>query len=672
MSFLYPTFLWALIALAIPIIIHLFNFRRYKKVYFTNVRFLKQVQEQTTAKSNLKHLLILLSRMLALAFLVFAFAQPYIPLSEEKSEASNQTASIYIDNSFSMDALSEDVSLLELSRKKAREIVQAFPDQARIQVLSNEKSAGQYRFLSPEQALAAIDEIEISPQKAGLKEIIDFSRQSEEFSREDRFFILSDFQRNAFHLPKDTFANVFFIPIQSVRDQNLYIDSAWVTSPVAFKNQSIEIIARIVNDGEEDISASTIQLSSGNQNLAISDFSVKAGESISDTLVFTPQNSGWQGLELKIDDYPIIFDDSYFLALKVSESLKVFGIYEDESSTYLKALFDDSERFIWESQSIAALDYKQFSDFSLIILDNLKSIPSGLAYALQSYVENGGNVILFPAEDADIASVNEFLRLYNAFSISEYIAENKVELNKLNEKATIWEDVFESVPDNLSLPDVMSRFVTNSNTLSREEELMGFRDGSSFISKFPYQNGSFYFVAAPLGEKYSEFPVHALFVPFLYKAAISGGYAQKVAHSIDTKTPIIVQGVSLLSEEILRLKSGEMEFIPGQKSLGNSLILDIGSDIRSAGLYDLLQEDNKREAIVALNYNRDESVMDFLSIDELKNIAASFNYNIIDNYKAGLTNIVQQLESGIALWKLCIIFALIFLSAEVLLLRFWP
>ena len=79
MQFLYPTFLYALLALAIPIIIHLFFFRRFKKVYFTNVRFLKEIKEETSARQRLKNLLVLLMRLLAMAALVLAFAQPFLP-----------------------------------------------------------------------------------------------------------------------------------------------------------------------------------------------------------------------------------------------------------------------------------------------------------------------------------------------------------------------------------------------------------------------------------------------------------------------------------------------------------------------------------------------------------------------------------------------------------------
>ncbi|MDX5321532.1 MAG: BatA domain-containing protein, partial [Bacteroidota bacterium] len=79
MKFVNPQFLWAFGVLAIPIIIHLFNFRRFKKVIFPNLRFLKEVQLKNKNKRELRKYLVLASRLLALSFLVLAFAGPFIP-----------------------------------------------------------------------------------------------------------------------------------------------------------------------------------------------------------------------------------------------------------------------------------------------------------------------------------------------------------------------------------------------------------------------------------------------------------------------------------------------------------------------------------------------------------------------------------------------------------------
>src|SRR5882757_6700676 len=100
MSLVYPSFLWALSALSIPIIIHLFNFRKTTRIYFSNTQFLRQVKQETTQKRRLKQLLVLASRLLFLFFLVMAFAQPFLPAKEEL--ASQHNISLYLDNSYSM------------------------------------------------------------------------------------------------------------------------------------------------------------------------------------------------------------------------------------------------------------------------------------------------------------------------------------------------------------------------------------------------------------------------------------------------------------------------------------------------------------------------------------------------------------------------------------------
>ena len=130
MQFLYPAFLFGLLALAIPVIIHLFNFRRFKTVYFTNVRFLKNIQEETATKSRLKHILVLISRMLAIIFLVLAFAQPFIPSEQSADKATKKAVSIYIDNSFSMEAVNNDEQLLNIAKRKAEETISSYGQSA--------------------------------------------------------------------------------------------------------------------------------------------------------------------------------------------------------------------------------------------------------------------------------------------------------------------------------------------------------------------------------------------------------------------------------------------------------------------------------------------------------------------------------------------------------------
>ena len=171
MKFLYPQFLYALASLAIPIIIHLFNFRKFKTVYFSNVRFLKEVKQQTKAQSELKHLLVLLSRLLAITALVLAFAQPYIPENNQKL-ADKNAISVYVDNSFSMDAENESGKLLQTAQQKAEAVAQVYQNTDEFQIITNDLSGKHQRLMSKELFIEQLFEIESSSHTTPISKLV--------------------------------------------------------------------------------------------------------------------------------------------------------------------------------------------------------------------------------------------------------------------------------------------------------------------------------------------------------------------------------------------------------------------------------------------------------------------------------------------------------------------
>lgn len=141
-------------------------------MYFTNVRFLREVKEQTTARNRLKHLLVLLCRLLALAFLVFAFAQPFLPQTANTVAQGSRAVSVYIDNSFSMQARTQnDVQLLDKAKLKAREIANAYGPEDRFQLLTNDFEGKHQRLVGKDEFLANLDEVQLSPNVQTLNKV---------------------------------------------------------------------------------------------------------------------------------------------------------------------------------------------------------------------------------------------------------------------------------------------------------------------------------------------------------------------------------------------------------------------------------------------------------------------------------------------------------------------
>lgn len=160
-QFLHPIFLYGLFALAIPVILHLFSFRKYKKVYFSNFSFLASLQQQKKNSSKLKNLLLLFLRLLALASIVFAFATPYIqPKKNILPVEKSSKIIIYIDNSFSMSNTGTKGSLLEEAKKHLFDIIAAYPAGTNFALLTDDEAHN--RTLTKEQATALLPGIKTS------------------------------------------------------------------------------------------------------------------------------------------------------------------------------------------------------------------------------------------------------------------------------------------------------------------------------------------------------------------------------------------------------------------------------------------------------------------------------------------------------------------------------
>jgi len=197
MHLLYPAFLFALISLVIPVLIHLFNFRKYQKVYFSNVQFLKDIHEQQSSRRNLKERLILAARLLALLFLVLAFTRPYISNQHTENAGSQQAVSVFVDNSYSMQTLNSEGTLLDEAKRRAKEIASAYGINDRFQLLTQDFEGRHQRLLNRDEFNDAVDAVKISPQSRNLQQII--NRQQSLLGMQANalrsIYIISDFQK---------------------------------------------------------------------------------------------------------------------------------------------------------------------------------------------------------------------------------------------------------------------------------------------------------------------------------------------------------------------------------------------------------------------------------------------------------------------------------------------
>ncbi len=675
MQFLFPGFLWALLALSIPIIIHLFYFRRFKKVYFTNVRFLKEVKEESSARSKLRNLLVLLMRLLALAFLIFAFAQPFIPTGDEVQQG-QKAVSIYVDNSFSMESLSEDIPLLERAKQRAREIIAAYAEDDRFQVLTNDFEGRHQRLLSQEDALVMVDEISIRPSVRTLDEVLERQQQVLRGSDLESLvaYQVSDFQQNTaanlFNW-QDTSIQVNLIPLQAVQENNISIDSAWFESPVQVINQTNPLLIKVRNWGNEDAENIRLSMNYGGQEQPIGSLSIPAGEYIIDTAQVTILRTGWQQATLNITDYPITFDDRYYLTFQVAEKVNMLSIYEATPNRYVAAAFTNNPYFELANQSSQGLDYSSFSNYQLIILNDLTTISSGLSLELNQYVNNGGNVLIFPSANANTNSYNQFLRTFPADELRDYQTQQRG-VGSINTDEFVFNDVFENTNSNLKLPVSQANYRLSNFSTRGQETLLVYRDGSPYLTKYQVGQGNLYLSAAPLNEELNDLVRNGeIFVPMIFKMAISAGEAPKIAYTIGQDRVLEAEHQVTQGEQIYQLRGTSKEFIPEQRIARSKVVLNVNNQVEEDGIYELSLESDEILHQYAFNYDRQESNLTYYNADDLVRQVGDRMTILDETAEANFEQLIGERSRGVVLWRWCLILALVFLGIEVLLLRLW-
>lgn len=670
MAFINSWFLWALLALLVPVIIHLFHFRRYKKVLFTNVRFLKELKEEQNARRKLRNLLVLATRILALAFLILGFAQPFL-VENNNVDLSNKNVGIFIDNSQSMASLSKDIPLLDKAKAKARDIVNTYGEQELFQILTNDFEGRHQRLLTKEDALSMIEEISITPKAQKLTSVLQRHQQIlKGTDRTARAYLISDFQQTINDLENytDTSMVVDLLSLQSVQEKNISVDTAWLEAKVPMINENNELIFKITNHGNERAENVKLSLIQQGQNKPVGSLNIEANSTVVDTVNIALTTTGWQKLELKVSDYPITFDDSYYMSFEVSDEIKTLAINENSSNKYLNSVFDGMPYHSLDNVPVNRIDYSKFSSYKLIVLNDVNNITSGLATELENFILAGGNVLCFLSKNLDKNAYNSFLNRMAADEIVQKNTQEK-EVSRINEDEFIFNEVFEKAKTNRQLPKSQVSYKLTSYQNRDRDILLANRDASAYLLKYSRQEGHLYVCTSPLDIKENDLAINAeIFVPMLYKMSISSQTTEDMALTIG-KDNIITVPNNTDDQEMTYVVKGEEEFIPGQRRSKNTMLLDINNQIKKAGYYDISLA-NKTIKTVAYNYDRIESNLNTTSNDDL-----SYNNPKVtllnDNQAANLAQIITEKDRGKQLWKWCLIFALIFLGIETLLLRFW-
>ncbi len=638
MQFQHPELLWGLFLLLIPIFIHLFQLRRYKKTPFTNVKFLKKVVSESRKSRSLKKWLLLFTRLMLIAAAICAFAKPFLA---NKSATAKKETVIYLDDSFSMQAKTENGTLLS---DAVQELAEVLPADQTFSLFTNSKL---YKNIVLKDVQNELLRLPHGSKQLALNDIYLKAKtlfETEVNSIKD-LIVVSDFQQNMLNSANDTLLGVNTNLVSKRKEgiQNIAIDSVYVSSA---SNENIELTAIISTNST--IENTAVSLFNGDKLIAKSSANFQANTK-SEVLFTVSANEPIKG-RIAISDSGLPYDNQLFFNIDAAEKIKVLSI-ENSSSNFLKKIFTPDE-FDFSAYPLKNLNYSRLSDKNFIILNELDQIPQALASSLTSFKNKGGSILVIPSNTIELQSYNALLSSFMPTKFDQPVKKEK-NITRISYDHPLFQNVFDKQVSNFQYPKVNQYYQVKTNSA----KILNYQDGMPFL----LGGSNVYAFTASLAETNSNFKYSPLIVPTLYNMGLKSLKLPKLYQLLKSNASVDIS-MKLSKDTILKMEKEGEEFIPRQQSFANKVTLNFDDNPTTDGIYSLINN-TKQTHNISFNYSKNESELTYADMSQLQ----AFSKN------NSLKKLFKQFQSNYnvnELWKWFVTLALLFMIIEVLIQKF--
>jgi len=639
MQFKHPEILYFLFLLLIPILVHLFQLRRFKKEYFTNVQFLKELSLQTRKSSQIKKWLLLTTRLLILTALIFAFAQPFFEAKDAKA-VTNETY-IVVDNSFSMQAQGQRGPLF---KRVLEDLQQHLPENQNFSLITSDDNFWETDIKSSQKE---IQNLKYSASEFSLNQVLSQIKSRKTPFQKD-VIIISDFlNADAKTLEKiDTEFNTFLIPVKAEKKNNISIDSVFIKETT---DKFYEIGFQLTNFGTEK---AEIPLGIYNENKLIAKSVVKFDTNKKEVFFTLPKQT-FNGYA-SITDEGLAYDNELYFSISEPKKINVLSIGTAEKSNFLAKIYQSSE-FNYANTELNNLNYNELEKQEVIIINELSKVPQALQTTLTDFAKKDGNVIVIPSVESNSGELNNWLRNLGTIKFSKNEKTKKL-ITKISFSHPLYKNVFEKNISNFQFPSVNQHFEVTTTAAP----ILRFEDETPFLSAF----GKLYVFSAALNRENSNFQNSPLIVPTFYNMAQNTNRSGILALKIGIENPLTVEA-ELRKDEILTVKprnsSDAADFVPSQQIKNNKVQVTFDNAPEQAGNYAIYQNENVVQNI-SFNYPRTES--------NLNDVAADLSNYQVANSVDSIIDTLQTDRTNNEIWKWFALLTLLFLITELFIQKF--
>ncbi|MBU6121137.1 BatA domain-containing protein [Hymenobacter siberiensis] len=667
MRLLYPWFLLGLFAVAVPVVIHLLQLRRPRRVLFTNTAVIRQVELLSTRHRKVQQWLILLARVAAVAALVLVFCQPFIPAMDERSISG---VDVVVDNSFSMQLSdAESGSLLDKAVGEARRIGNEAGNQLRL------LNAGP-GLLSKAAYDNKLDELRPTSKAVFVNKYV----VGNGFGSGSSTYLFSDFQKTAFSVGMlnklATDGEIILVPLSGREMGNIYVDSIWVDDAFLRMHTNVAMHIRLRNGGRAAISDCPVKVFLGNRQVAAFRVTVGAGQAVASVVQVQLADEQLALGRVVTEDVPVMFDNTFYFTLRPAAVIRVLEIGGEPMA---RQVYDNEPLFNYSFTKVQNIDYGMLRQANLVLLSEVDRLDAGLRDALRGVVKRGGSVVLVPtAHTTARQSYEQLFRDLGLGTVQWEDARATPELREVtmpNVREPFFRDVFGAQSRTVTMPRVAPVLRWSRTGM----DILRLRDGESYLANFTSGAGQVYVFSAPFAKEYSDFTAQALFVPVMYRMAMLSYKSEQLPaykltqEAVSLHLPAAAGRMGGPADATnLKLVKDSLTLIPGQRVVGQEVRLDLPVGMNEAGFYQVHRQ-GKVLTTLAFNQDRRESELAAYSAEELRQLVGPNRPNVrvveAGNAGAGLAKFRDE-RTGTPLWRYFLALALLALLAEALLVRF--
>jgi hypothetical protein len=716
MTFLNPAVLFALVAAAIPVLLHLLNLRRLRTVEFSTLAFLKQLEKNKMRRLKLRQIVLLILRTLVLACLVIAFARPALrgTTATGLGTRAKTTAAFLFDNSFSMSAMDERGPLINQAKSASLNLVSLLKEGDDVFFQKFSEGSGPSTPEAPTHNISgvrsAIDETGISSTFHPLEDILQRTERvlkaSKNFGKE--IYLVTDLQKTNFEegerqtsrstkpptLEFDSQTRLFLVQIGHAPPANVAVEATETETRIFEKDRPFSLKATLRNYSTTPLRNNTVSLYLDGTRVMQKSVDVPPEAAAVTEFVGTPKRTGFVSGYVQTEPDAIDQDNERYFTVFIPERTRILFVTSsprDISYLSLALTAGDQTQSSYEIETTTPtkLVTTPLSRYDVIIIANVKSLGTEEVEQLRQFVVNGGGMIFFPGPAVDVSQYSAvFCEKMNIAPFLGKVAGGSDRNSFLTfENVDLAHPLFSGMFESKA---ASGRNRTASIESPRISEALQYRpgrngesvirlsNGTPFLTDYRIGNGRLLLYSVPATLDWSDFPVKGIFVPLMRRsvAYLASLGEQPVDHlagnAVDVTLPSRVFEAIQGSNVVHKSPDGDEEIIqPSENKTGGEQLFVI-KKTGTPGIHEIL---SNKQILSAFSVNVDprESDTRRLTVDEAKEWLSKHGLRAaaikaIDPNEHPDT-VVLQSRFGIELWKYFLGIALACALTEMMVAR---